>query len=131
MDNIKFLNAYTENAVNTAHEYLNNILQLKTQIVVTAQALKEKELEVERLQKELENVRFNEVDNAAMREKMNQLYEENSSLKNKSSHVETLLSQVREMKKTILEKDAEIEKLSGNKKRQSRKTKIIEAENDF
>lgn len=131
MDNIKFLNAYTENAVNTAHEYLNNILQLKTQIVVTAQALKEKELEVERLQKELENVRFNEVDNAAMREKMNQLYEENSSLKNKSSHVETLLSQVREMKKIILEKDAEIEKLSGNKKRQSRKTKITEAENDF
>lgn len=129
MSDQKYVNYYIENAVGVAHDYLNTILQLKTQLKMTNDVIAEKDGVIGSLQSEVESLRNHINDVVNQNENLNDsvtslnqnlnvssssikaLEDELFSLRNKTSHMETLINQVNQMKSIIKEKDAQIEAL--------------------
>lgn len=132
-DTSEFVNAYIESSVNTLHEYLNQILQLKAQLKIINDSVAKKDAtlselqsQVDTLQAELNNasttiqsskdellqiqVRDNETINKT-REENRRLEEEHNALKGKLGEFETLAKQFNDLKKQYKEKDNENQKL--------------------
>lgn len=104
MDNGKFMNAYLEVTNSTVHEYLNNVLLLKAQLKSAEEIIVDKDKQINSLTEQLtlNNNTHSELD---------QLRSENATLKNKSSQVDTFANQIIDMKKMIIERDEELQKL--------------------
>lgn len=122
MSDQKYVNYYIEHAVGQAHEYLNTILQLKTQLRMANDVVEEKINIIGPLQTEIESLRTQLEDsrnqNNNLSHSVNQsnddkrnLEEQLHALQNKVSHMDTLLNQLNDMKRIIKEKDAELEAL--------------------
>ena len=121
-DSNAYINAYVDNSVGMLHEYVTMVLQLKTQLKVTGDMVAVKDATITSFQEELDRVRA-ELDSTKSKlgnnnEQVNQSRadaikweQEYNEMKNKVSHMDTLTSQMNEMKKLIIVKDEEIERL--------------------
>jgi len=132
-DQNAYINAYVDNSVGMLHEYVTMVLQLKTQLKVTGDMVAGKDAAISSLEEQLAGVKSSldeqlagvksELDSyksqiGTNNEKINQSRadaikweQEYNDMKNKVSHMDTLISQMNEMKKLIIDKDNEIENL--------------------
>jgi chromosome segregation ATPase len=132
-DQNAYINAYVDNSVGMLHEYVTMVLQLRTQNKIVNDMVAEKDAtisslreqvsgvstelqeELNKVKGELESYRSQIGNN---NEKINQSRadaikweQEYNDMKNKMSHMDTLTSQMNEMKKMIIDKDNEIQSL--------------------
>lgn len=115
----KFINTYIDTVIATLHEQLGSSLQLKTQLKLANDLLIERDATISQLSAEIENIRTNysanqEINEQAKSEllscqdKLRIAEESHSAIKNKLSHMDTLLNQVTEMKREIQLRDETI-----------------------
>jgi predicted RNase H-like nuclease (RuvC/YqgF family) len=111
MSDQKYVNYYIEHAVGTAHDYLNTILQLKTQLRVANDAIVDKDGIISSLTDQLNTFRDQNTSLNSLIDELKPLESEVHMLRNKISHMDTLLNQINDMKRIIKERDSEIESL--------------------
>ena len=104
-DQSAYVNAYIENIMGMVHDQLNQIIQLKTQIKVTEPLLSQKEATIADLSSKISKSQHTETEVASLKEKLRIAEDSYHALTNKVSHMDTLMNQIVEMKKTIQEKD--------------------------
>ena len=119
MDQNKFINTYIDVVVNSLLEYVKTNMQLQTQIKVNEFVVAEKDQIIASLnQKFLEN---------KVAEDWKVKYEaaetNYAASQNKLKHMDTLLAQISDMKKTIMLKDEQIAELTAPKKVINKKKK--------
>lgn len=108
MDQSKFINTYIDVVVNSLQEYIKANLQLQTQVKVNEYTINEKEQIIASLTDQINENKIAE-DWKIKYESAEANYK---AILGKLNHMNTLLNQVGEMKKIIVEKDATIEVLS-------------------
>ena len=129
MDNGKFVNAYIETASAIAHEYSNNVIQLRSQLKIAEDMVVEKDAQINSLSQQLTlATETNELNNKLLSE-LEELKAQNYSLSNKASQVDTFAKQISEMKTMIASKETMIQKLS--KKAAAKKTTPQPPTDDF
>jgi len=111
MSDQKYVNYYIENAVGQAHEYLNTILQLKTQLRVASDAIVDKDGIISSLTDQLNSFRDQNTSLNSSIDELKPLESEVHMLRNKVSHMDILLNQINDMKRVIKERESEIESL--------------------
>jgi hypothetical protein len=119
MDQNKFINIYIDVVVNSLLEYVKTNMQLQTQVKVNEFIVAEKDQIIASLnQKFLEN---------KVAEDWKVKYEaaetNYAASQNKLKHMDTLLAQISDMKKTIMLKDEQIAELTAPKKVINKKKK--------
>ena len=112
VDQGKFINTYIDTIVNSLLEYVKSNLQLQTQVKVSELVIAEKDQIIAGLQQQINENKVAE----DWRVKFEASESNYAAMQSKLSHMDTLLKQVADMKKIILEKDAEIEELKSPKK---------------
>lgn len=112
VDQGKFINTYIDTIVNSLLEYVKSNLQLQTQVKVSELVIAEKDQIIAGLQQQINENKVAE----DWRVKFEASKSNYAAMQSKLSHMDTLLKQVADMKKIILEKDAEIEELKSPKK---------------
>ena len=132
-DQNAYINAYVDNSVGMLHEYVTMVLQLRTQLKIANDMVAEKDAtisslreqvsgvstelqeELNKVKGELESYRSQVGDNNELINKSRadaiKWEQEYNDMKNKVSHMDTLTSQMNEMKKMIIDKDNEIQNL--------------------
>lgn len=151
-DSNAYINAYVDNSVGMLHEYVTMVLQLKTQLKVTGDMVAEKDAtisslreqasgvsselqeELNKVKGELESFRSqvgnnNELINQSRSDAI-KWEKEYNEMKNKMSHMDTLTSQMNEMKKMIIDKDNEINDLKDKLTPKSAPKKVINTPKD-
>jgi chromosome segregation ATPase len=110
--------------MSMVHEYINTLLQTKTQLRVAQDQLTEKDAALQALQDELNKHLSNEQERD--RALANATTWENSfnDMKNKVSHMDTLASQIGEAKRLLVEKNSELQKVTTE--RDNLKTQLAE-----
>ncbi len=111
MSDQKYVNYYIEHAVGQAHEYLNTILQLKTQLRMANDAIVDKDGIISSLTDQLNTFRDQNTSLNSSIDELKPLESEVHVLRNKVSHMNTLLNQINDMKRIIKERESEIESL--------------------
>lgn len=111
-DTNKYVNTYIENSISMLHEYVNTVIQLKTQLKLVNDLIKEKDEVISSLQEQNESNKHdvNEISQANANAKSWE--EQYNAMKNKVSIIDTLTSQFNDAKKMVLEKNQEIQKLT-------------------
>lgn len=129
-DQTKYINAYVESAVGFAHEYLNTILQLKTQLKLSNDLIAEKDNQINQLSLQLQKSNLIDEDVSKLTKQVEELQKQNFSLANKASHIDTFAKQISETKRDIefknqqiVELKKEIETLKNPKKSSINKNK--------
>ena len=102
-DNNKYVNLYIENALGLVHQYLNDILQLKTQNKILDDLVSEKDQVIKSLENNLNQNTANNDEISRIRANANSMEEQYNAMKNKVSHMDTLLNQINDMKRIIQE----------------------------
>lgn len=132
-DQNAYINAYVDNSVGMLHEYVTMVLQLRTQLKIANDMVAEKDAtisslreqvsgvsselqeELNKVKGDLESYRSQIGDNNELINKSRadaiKWEQEYNDMKNKMSHMDTLTSQMNEMKKMIIDKDKEIQDL--------------------
>lgn len=105
-DQNKYINAYVDHAVGMLHENLTTVLQLKSQLRVANELVVEKEKTISSLQSELDQSKSSLTDKNSAIQNAQKWEADYNAMKNKVSHMDTLLHQMNDMKKTIIDKDA-------------------------
>lgn len=133
MDQTKFINTYIDVIINSLQEHIKANLQLQTQVKVQEFVVAEKDQIIASLTQQVNDNKLAE----DWRVKYEAAETNYSAILGKLKHMDTLLAQVNEMKKTIISKDAEIEllhkelsELKDSKKAINTKTKKQEAASD-
>jgi hypothetical protein len=116
-DSNKFVNSYIETCMNTLHENLANIVQLKTQLKVANDLIAEKDVVIGNMMRELETKAHVESQYHNAIETHRGMNNELVDLRNKVTHLDTALRQVAEMKTMIVIKDKEIESLKNKEQK--------------
>lgn len=129
-NNVNYMNAYVDLTMETVHSYLNDILQLKTQLKLLNGLVLDKDQVISSLQQQvdtLSNERGNREQIEAELQKvrnessaeLNQLREnaatwefQYNNMKGKVSHMDTLVNQHNELQKEFTIKTNELEHLS-------------------
>ena len=111
VDQGRFINTYIDTIINSLLEYVKSNLQLQTQVKVCEFAIAEKDQIIASLQQQLDENKIAE----DWRIKYEASESNYAAMQSKLSHMDTLLKQVADMKKIILEKDAEIATIKANK----------------
>lgn len=115
----KFINTYIDTAIATLHEYVGSSLQLKTQLKLANDLLIERDATIAQLSSEIENLRTNYSANQensdsvkaellSCQDRLRIAEESHAAIKNKLTHMDTLLNQVTEMKREIQLRDESI-----------------------
>jgi chromosome segregation ATPase len=131
--NDRFFNAYVDLAVGTIHQNVNTILELKTQVKMLEDQVRELDSAVGVMNQRIENfdkekdslIKQFEEDTknltsqydrklSDLQSKLKSLEREKESTLKKSGHMSTFENQIKDMKREILEKNAEIESLKSN-----------------
>lgn len=125
IDQNAFINTYIDVIINSIQEYLKSSLQLQTQIKVNELVIANKDQIISSLTQQINENKVAE-DWKVKYESAEHNYAE---AMNKLSHMDTLLNQLSDMKKTIIKKDEEIaelkSKLPNNKTSKISETKVI------
>lgn len=128
--NDRFFNAYVDLAVGTIHQNVNTILELKTQVKMLEDQVRELDSAVGVMNQKIENFdaekdslikQFEENTKnltsqydqrlSDLQSKLASLEREKESIMRKSGHMTTFENQIKSMKREILEKNAEIDRL--------------------
>lgn len=114
----KYVNVYIDTMMATLHEYLASSLQVKTQLKIANDLLQEKDGIISHLSNEIENVKNSSIKQGDMDNIQSQLNsyiertriaeDSQNALKNKVSHMDTLTTQLVEMKNEIKIRDDRI-----------------------
>ena len=112
MDQNKYINTYIDIIVGQLHELLNSNLQLKTQIKLANDLIQEKDQIIGNLQNQLSSIQHNDSDVQIAKDQAKHWEDSYHAMTNKVAHMETLLTQIKNMKATVLEKDNRITELS-------------------
>lgn len=112
IDQNTFINTYIDIIVNSLTDQIKANLQLQTQIKINELVIAEKDQIISSLNAQLNDNKVAE-DWKVKYEASETNY---SSILAKLSHMDTLLAQISDMKKIILEKDKEIQELKSPKK---------------
>jgi cell division septum initiation protein DivIVA len=107
MDQNKFINTYIDITINSLLEYVKSNLQLQTQIKVLEFVAAEKDQVIASLTQQVNENKTAE----DWKNKYESAETNYNAILTKLSHMNTLVSQVAEMKKQILSRDAKIELL--------------------
>jgi hypothetical protein len=108
MDQNKFINTYIDIVVNTLQDYIKANLQLQTQIKINEFAVSDKDKQIASLTQQLTDNKTAE----DWKTKYEAAETNYSAILGKLKHMDVLLSQVNDMKKLVLTKDAQIELLN-------------------
>ena len=119
-DTNAFINAYIDNSIGMIHENISNILQLKSQLKIANDTIAQKDAVIGNLYNEIEQLKNINSEMANLRQELEECVDANHALKNKASHMDTLMNQVSQMKSAILERDARIEKLTGEEEEKTK-----------
>jgi hypothetical protein len=119
MDQNKFINTYIDVVVNSLLEYVKTNMQLQTQVKVNEFIVAEKDQIIASLNQKLVENRVAE----DWRVKYEAAEINYAASQNKLKHMDTLLAQISDMKKTILLKDEQIAELTAPKKVINKKKK--------
>jgi D-aminopeptidase len=98
----KYVNAYIDTSVGMINEYITKYIQVQAQLKVANDIIAEREGIINQLTSEITKIREESA-------KVNET--EFIAMKNKLSHMDTLMQQMGQMKLLIKEKDEEINKL--------------------
>lgn len=109
MDQNKFVNCYIETMMNTLNETTAQLIQLKTQLKITTDTLTEKDNVINDLSNKLSQNQFAEKNYHENIQKIQNLENELHVQRNKTSHMDTLIGQLNQMKVEIQEKNLIIE----------------------
>ncbi len=99
MDNGLYINNYIETISATAHDFLNNMMQLKAQIKVLEAVIADNAGQISTLQDTITNLLDTKRANQELQNKIDLLAEENHGLRNKASQVDTFANEIKELKK--------------------------------
>jgi hypothetical protein len=105
MDQNRYINAYVDIVIGQLHEMLSSNLQLKTQNKLANEIIQEKDNLIGELQNRINAVQNNDSDVQKAKEQAKHWEDSYHTMLAKTSHMDTLLNQVRDMKTIILEKD--------------------------
>jgi chromosome segregation ATPase len=108
----KYVNAYIDTAVGTIHEYLATTLQLKTQVKVSNELIREKDELIASLRNQVEDNKKADFEYNKAKDDARKWEEQFNAMRNKVSHMDSLISQITEMKRIINEKDETISNLN-------------------
>lgn len=101
-DSSKYINTYVQLAVDQVHSYLNDILQLKTQLKVANDLVQEKDQVISSLH-EKENVSKNMQDEInSLQSNAKNWESQYNAMANKASQIDTLTNQFNEIKKQLV-----------------------------
>jgi chromosome segregation ATPase len=123
----KYVNSYIEITAGTLHQYLNDILQLKTQLKLANDIVSEKDATINSLQADIE--KKNSLNQDMEMHKNNAASWENqfNAMKSKVSHMDTMTNQIIEMKQIINQKNEAVGSLEKELQQTiNQKNKIIE-----
>lgn len=118
MSDTNFMNTYVNLVIETVHNYLNELLQLKTQITILNGLVSEKDQAIAVLTEQVESLKVDNEKRQGNESEMQKLRDNAASWEfqynnmiNKVSHMDTLTNQYNELKKQFVEKCNEIENL--------------------
>lgn len=110
MSDSNYINTYVNLAVETVHNYLNDILQLKTQLSLTNSLVSEKDQAIAALTQEIQSLKNDNQKHAEDASEMQKLRDSVTSwetqynaMANKASHMDTLVAQYNELKSQFIE----------------------------
>jgi predicted RNase H-like nuclease (RuvC/YqgF family) len=106
-----YINTYIDFAVDTAHGYLNDILQLKTKLKLANDIINQKDSVITALQSELEKDKSSLSEMDKTNDNARQWEERYHSMVNRTSHMETLTNQYNQLKKDYIDLTEECDKL--------------------
>jgi regulator of replication initiation timing len=110
-DQNKYINTYIDIALGTVHDYLNTLLQTKTELRIANDLVSERDQVISALQTELEQEKsyHTELDDA----RSNAVKWENevNNLKNSVANFDTLTNQYNTLKQAIIDRDHENSRL--------------------
>jgi DNA repair exonuclease SbcCD ATPase subunit len=111
-DSNKYINTYIDYALGTVHDYLNQVLQLKTQLKISNDLVAEKDQVISSFEQEKQqhNNDMSLLDQANQNAK--RWEDEVNAMRNKVAHMETLTSQYNQIKQEVIKRDHEITRLS-------------------
>lgn len=107
-DQNTYINVYLENISAMVHDQLNQIIQLKTQVKISEGLLPQKEAIISDLTSRLEKVQFNETEMNELKERTRVAEDSYHAILNKVSHMETLMNQYNDLKKSFVEKENQL-----------------------
>lgn len=110
-DTNAYVNAYIDNAVGMIHENINVVLQLKTQVKMANDIIKEKDGLIGSLMSQLESSKNISDEVTRYREVARQAEEAQKNAISKMEHMDTAISQISSMKSEIKKRDAMIANL--------------------
>jgi DNA repair exonuclease SbcCD ATPase subunit len=106
----KYVNYYIENALAMVHEYVNVVLQAKTQARVSSELASEKDSLIESMKAELERSLKDNNELTQAKQNATIWQEQLENMKGKIAHMDTLANQVNEMKHQFISKNDELNK---------------------
>lgn len=115
MSDVRYVNSYIDVSVGLLHEYLNQILQLKTEAKLASDGMAERDRIIEGLNNTITSNDATAEEISKLRQQIAELENEANSLRNKASHVDTFANQINAMKTIIQEKDEVIATLNEEK----------------
>ena len=107
----KYINAYIDTCVNTINDLNIKYIQTQAQAKVASDLVKERDDTIASLMAELENSRNSNTEKQKQVENAKVWEDSYNAMKNKLSHMDTLMSQMGQMKIEIQSKNEEIQRL--------------------
>lgn len=121
MSDTNYMNTYVNLVVETVHGYLNDILQLKTQLSVINGLISEKDQAIASLEQELISLREEKEKHQGDESEMQKLRDNAASwefqynnMANKVSHMDALTNQFNDIKRQYIEKTQEVERIQND-----------------
>lgn len=110
-DQTNYINSYIEIAVDTTHNYLNEILQLKTQLKIVNDLASQKDQVISQLREDLIVNKQNESDLQLSKNQAKNWEEKYHAMVSKTSHMDTLTTQYTQLKNDYINQSKEVESL--------------------
>ena len=123
-DQNKYINTYIDIALGTVHDYLNTLLQTKTELRIANDLVSQRDQVISALQTELEQEKLYHTELDDARSNAVRWENEVNNLKNSVSNFDTLTNQYNTLKQAIVERDHEIAALKTEN--EELKTKVKE-----
>lgn len=130
MDQTKYVNSYIESTMSMLQEYLVSIVQLKTQVKVLNDTITEKDTLINDLTNKINTSASFEQEYHKILQRNQSLENEMNGLKNKVSHMDTLVNQFNGVKALLKEKEEKIKQLEENNNLKNKKTKVVTKSKD-
>lgn len=123
MSDVDYMNTYVSVALETVHSYVNDTLQLKTQIKVLNDLVSQKDQVVQDLSAQLQSLNMEnegrrstegemQTEMQTLRENASSWESQYNNIVNKVSHMDTLTNQYNELKGQYIQKENELNNVS-------------------